>query len=69
MQSRADAMCDLVVVTEREKFVVPIIALGAAAALDLPDQLNFNQARTPLSVSAATARFSCSRRSCAMGDQ
>jgi hypothetical protein len=33
-----------VVVTEREKFIVPIIALGAAAALDLPDQLTFDQA-------------------------
>jgi hydrocephalus-inducing protein len=29
----------LVVVTEREKFLVPLLAVGAAAALDLPDSL------------------------------
>jgi hydrocephalus-inducing protein len=29
----------LVVVTEREKFLVPLLAIGAAAALDLPDSI------------------------------
>jgi hydrocephalus-inducing protein len=29
----------LVVVTEREKFLVPLLAVGAAAALDLPDSI------------------------------
>lgn len=30
----------LLVATEREKFVVPLLAIGASAALDLPDSIN-----------------------------
>jgi hydrocephalus-inducing protein len=35
---------DLVVVTEREKFIVPVLAVGYRAALDLPDSITFPQA-------------------------
>ena len=34
-----DYACDLVVVTEREKFVVPVRARGCKPALDIPDRL------------------------------
>eukprot|EP00232_Nephroselmis_pyriformis_P008175 CAMPEP_0182895474 /NCGR_PEP_ID=MMETSP0034_2-20130328/25702_1 /TAXON_ID=156128 /ORGANISM="Nephroselmis pyriformis, Strain CCMP717" /LENGTH=2117 /DNA_ID=CAMNT_0025029307 /DNA_START=132 /DNA_END=6482 /DNA_ORIENTATION=- len=36
-----DYQCDIIVATEREKFVVPIIARGARAALDFPDLVQF----------------------------
>ncbi|CAM9551896.1 unnamed protein product [Chrysoparadoxa australica] len=64
---------DLVVVTEREKFVVPIVATGHRAALDLPDRVAFpstavksSQARTLVvrnigSCEAKTA-FSCTNK-------
>eukprot|EP01135_Chromosphaera_perkinsii_P007876 Nk52_evm68s1020 gene=Nk52_evmTU68s1020 len=35
-----DYKCDLVVETEREKFVVPIEGIGARALLDFPDEIN-----------------------------
>ena len=40
---------DLICVTEREKFVVPIRATGAKAALSLPEALSFGTVavRTP----------------------
>ena len=38
----ADCVCDLVVCTEREKFVVPVIAVGQQPALDLPDIVEFD---------------------------
>jgi hydrocephalus-inducing protein len=34
---------ELVCVTEREKFVVPVRALGSRAALDLPDRVDFGE--------------------------
>lgn len=37
-----DYFHQLTCITEREKFVVPIRAIGARAILDLPDQLNFS---------------------------
>ena len=39
-----DFACDLVVVTEREKFVVPVRVAGARPALDLPDLVSFGTA-------------------------
>lgn len=39
--SRSDYSYDLCVVTEREKFVVPIRASGCHALLDLPDVIDF----------------------------
>ncbi len=43
-ESTADYLQDLVVCTEREKFIVPIVALGAAPALDVPDLVEFGSA-------------------------
>ena len=39
--SAGDYACDLVVCTEREKFVVPIRAQGQQPALDVPDVIEF----------------------------
>jgi hydrocephalus-inducing protein len=39
--AKVDYAYDLTVVTEREKFIVPIRARGATAALDFPDVLDF----------------------------
>lgn len=40
-ESKDDYNCNLVVLTEREKFHVPVLAIGAAAALDFPDHVDF----------------------------
>lgn len=40
-ESMDDYSCDLVICTEREKFLVPIVAMGATAALDFPDSVDF----------------------------
>ncbi|KAG2489301.1 hypothetical protein HYH03_012133 [Edaphochlamys debaryana] len=40
-ESRDDYSCDLIICTEREKFVVPVLAVGASAALDFPDCVDF----------------------------
>ena len=40
-EAKIDYSYDLMVVTEREKFVVPIRAVGSRAMLDFPDQLDF----------------------------
>ncbi|NXK09844.1 HYDIN protein, partial [Herpetotheres cachinnans] len=37
-----DYFHQLICITEREKFIVPIRAIGARAILDFPDQLNFS---------------------------
>ncbi|XP_056217873.1 vigilin-like [Falco biarmicus] len=37
-----DYFHELICITEREKFVVPIRAIGARAILDFPDQVNFS---------------------------
>ena len=42
--SESDFLWDLVVCTEREKFIVPILARGARGALDLPDLVDFGAA-------------------------
>lgn len=47
-QSRDDARCELVVVTEREKYLVPLIAMGDAPALDLPDKIEFGSVHTKM---------------------
>jgi hypothetical protein len=38
-----DYSLNVVCVTEREKFIVPIRAIGARACLDLPDEINFSE--------------------------
>ena len=45
-QSEEDCACDIVIVTEREKFLVPVRAYGFQAALDFPDKVVFDP--TPL---------------------
>lgn len=40
-EAKTDYAYDLMVVTEREKFIVPIRARGCRAMLDFPDQLDF----------------------------
>lgn len=42
-EAKIDYAFDLVVVTEREKFVVPIIATGKRAMIDFPDVLDFEK--------------------------
>ena len=44
-----DYCCDLVCVTDREKFIVPVTAVGPRPVLDLPDAVDFAQA--PVNVS------------------
>ena len=40
-EAKIDYFYELIVVTEREKFVVPIIAVGKRAVLDFPDLVDF----------------------------
>lgn len=40
-EAKVDYSYDLMVVTEREKFIVPIRAVGCRAMLDFPDTLDF----------------------------
>ena len=40
-EAKTDYAYDLMVMTEREKFIVPIRARGCRAMLDFPDQLDF----------------------------
>jgi hydrocephalus-inducing protein len=40
-EAKIDYSYDLMIVTEREKFVVPIRAVGCRSMLDFPDQLDF----------------------------
>ncbi|KAL5021171.1 hypothetical protein ScPMuIL_000326 [Solemya velum] len=40
-EERKDYTHELVCITEREKFVVPVKAIGARAILDFPDDINF----------------------------
>ncbi|EFJ42226.1 hypothetical protein VOLCADRAFT_67248 [Volvox carteri f. nagariensis] len=54
-ESRDDYSCDLVVCTEREKFVVPVLAVGASAALDFPDLVEFGS--VPAKVEARQTVF------------
>ncbi|XP_074710248.1 hydrocephalus-inducing protein homolog [Strix uralensis] len=41
-EENKDYFYQLTCITEREKFIVPIRAIGARAILDFPDQLNFS---------------------------
>ena len=40
-EAKSDYAFDLMIITEREKFIVPIRATGSRAILDFPDQLDF----------------------------
>ena len=40
-EAKSDYSYDLMIVTEREKFIVPIRAVGCRAMLDFPDSLDF----------------------------
>ena len=40
-EAKSDYAYDLMVITEREKFIVPIRAMGCRAQIDFPDQLDF----------------------------
>lgn len=42
-EAKSDYSYDLMVLTEREKFIVPIRAVGCRAMLDFPDILDFGQ--------------------------
>ncbi len=42
-EAKIDYAFDLVIVTEREKFVVPIVATGKRAMIDFPDVLDFEK--------------------------
>ena len=39
--SSQDYTHELICITEREKFLVPVKAIGARAILDFPDEINF----------------------------
>lgn len=43
-EERADYFCDLVCYTEREKFIIPVRALGPRGWLDFPDEVFFDKA-------------------------
>ena len=43
-EERIDYFCDLVCYTEREKFIIPVRALGPRGYLDLPDRVTFEKA-------------------------
>lgn len=40
-EAKIDYKYELIVVTEREKFIVPILAIGKRAMIDFPDVLDF----------------------------
>lgn len=40
-ERKTDYKYDLIVVTEREKFIVPIIAIGKKPLIVFPDEINF----------------------------
>jgi hydrocephalus-inducing protein len=42
-EAKSDYTYDLMVLTEREKFVVPVRAVGCRSMLDFPDVLDFGQ--------------------------
>ncbi|CAD7699035.1 unnamed protein product [Ostreobium quekettii] len=49
-ESQEDYFYDIVVCTEREKYIVPVTAVGQRPALDFPDVIDFGQC--PLKISA-----------------
>ena len=40
-EDKKDYRHELICMTEREKFIVPVLAIGARAILDFPDEVNF----------------------------
>ena len=42
-EEKRDYSHEVVCITEREKFIVPIRAIGSRAILDFPDDVNFQQ--------------------------
>ena len=42
-EAKSDYNYDLHIVTEREKFIVPIVAVGKRAMIDFPDTINFGK--------------------------
>lgn len=46
-----DYRLELACITEREKFIVPVQAIGARALLDFPDKINFSAAPVKVSQS------------------
>ena len=42
-EAKSDYNYDLNIITEREKFVVPIVAVGKRAMIDFPDSINFGK--------------------------
>lgn len=40
-EAKVDYNYDLIIVTEREQFIVPIYAIGKRAIIDFPDLLDF----------------------------
>jgi hydrocephalus-inducing protein len=42
-EAKSDYNYDLHIVTEREKFIVPILAIGKRAMIDFPDTINFGR--------------------------
>lgn len=43
-EERTDYFCDLICFTEREKFIIPVRALGPRGWLDFPDEVFFEEA-------------------------
>ena len=46
---------ELICITEREKFLVPVRAIGARAVLDFPDEVNFGTC--PVKVKRMNLKF------------
>lgn len=46
---------ELICITEREKFLVPVRAIGARAILDFPDEVNFGTC--PVKVKRMNLKF------------
>ena len=42
-EDKKDYQHELICMTEREKFIVPVHGIGARAILDFPDEVNFGQ--------------------------
>ena len=42
-EAKIDYNYDLAIVTERERFVIPIVAVGKRSMIDFPDEIDFGQ--------------------------
>lgn len=49
---------ELICITEREKFLVPVKAIGARAILDFPDEVNFGTCPVKVHVESLEVNFS-----------